>query len=863
MKRGFTFVILSFLVLMPIMTVSAQKSRTINRTQKVQKHSVQKTESEFSVTQAFSAGTGVYLNWRVSVEADIIGFLVYRVTPNGRELASQTLIPGSYLQTKQMTNDGTLYEFYDEKGDLNTNYVIESYSNSGKTMISAPFSTKEVADLAAIAGTSAEDFVKAAQNKTPILETNQTKLPKTLNNQRSASESLSNINTHRAVMTMPGVKIGVKKEGFYRVSRAELQAAGFDVNADSALWKLYLEGVELAINVGANGDYIEFLGKGIDEIESDTRNYNLVVGATNGKRMGVEVSRPQGNGVPATSYFNSYVRKERMTYAGGILNGDNQNYFGTFVGSTSGDVNFNLDSIDYLAGKSTMEITIQGLSQTSHQIQVVLNGETLNPIIGNSRESMVGTYSVPISLFRNGNNTLQMRNIVGSFTLVDSIKIEHFRFYRAVANQLSFYARGNRPSTVRGFTSPNIRVFNVNNPLEPRLVTNLEVVPEDGEYGVALLAGPERNLLAVEDTGLSSVASVVANAPSTLSTPANEANLVILSHGNFITQANAWANYRRGQGFDVDVINVEDIYDEFGFCVTSSNAIRSFLDYAKNNWQTPPQYVLMIGDSTYDARNYQGLGYFNFVPTKFVDTIYTEVPSDEALADFNDDGLSELAIGRIPVRTAQAATDALNKTIGFEINTANNMNRGALFASDLPNGYDFEDLSQRLADQLPASMPKSYINRAAPNAQSLLISDMNTGRFLVNYSGHGNAADWASSSFFSKANVPLLTNSSNLSVYVLLTCLNGYFVSPAITQEGLSERLLSSTVGGGVAVWSSTGLTTPDIQEVMATRFYQQIALGNIPRLGDLIKDAKTTINGGRDVRLSWGLLGDPMLKVR
>jgi hypothetical protein len=70
----------------------------------------------------------------------------------------------------------------------------------------------------------------------------------------------------------------------------------------------------------------------------------------------------------------------------------------------------------------------------------------------------------------------------------------------------------------------------------------------------------------------------------------------------------------------------------------------------------------------------------------------------------------------------------------------------------------------------------------------------------------------------------------------------------------MGEVLLKSNNGGAVSVWASTGLTTPDVQEVMATRFYTQMSAGNITRLGDLIKDAKSVINGGRDVRLSWAL---------
>jgi hypothetical protein len=79
----------------------------------------------------------------------------------------------------------------------------------------------------------------------------------------------------------------------------------------------------------------------------------------------------------------------------------------------------------------------------------------------------------------------------------------------------------------------------------------------------------------------------------------------------------------------------------------------------------------------------------------------------------------------------------------------------------------------------------------------------------------------------------------------------------------MAEALLNSTTGGAVASWASTGTTTPDIQQIMGVHFYNQVVAGQITRLGDLIIDAKTVVPGGRDVRLTWVLLGDPMLKVR
>jgi hypothetical protein len=330
-------------------------------------------------------------------------------------------------------------------------------------------------------------------------------------------------------------------------------------------------------------------------------------------------------------------------------------------------------------------------------------------------------------------------------------------------------------------------------------------------------------------------------------------------------QANAWANYRRSQGISVVVTESSEIYDEFNYGVFSSDAVKVFLAYATDNWQTPPAYVLLLGDASFDSRNYQGTGYWNMVPTKFVDTIFSEVGSDEALADFNGDGLSELAIGRIPTRIPQDAADILARQITWEAALpANPLSRGNVFAFDLPNGYDFEGMSIRMRDQLPAGTPSTMVSRASATAQADLMTALNTGPYLVNYSGHGSTGVWASTGFFGIANVPQLVNSpSSRPIYTMLTCLNGYFMN--LTNDSLAELLIKSPNGGAISAWASTGETTPDVQEIMGLRFYNQIGSGpaSLNRLGDLIKDAKTVIPGGSDVRLSWALIGDPMLKVR
>ena len=375
---------------------------------------------------------------------------------------------------------------------------------------------------------------------------------------------------------------------------------------------------------------------------------------------------------------------------------------------------------------------------------------------------------------------------------------------------------------------------------------------------------PEEAIALLDKAG-----TLAPNDPAVLRSPSNSATLLIISHKNFMAEAQAWANYRIGQGISVKLIDVSEIYDEFNYGDTSAQSIKTFLLYAKNSWQNAPSYVLLIGDASYDARNYEGLGYNNFVPTRIVTTVFGEAGSDDSLTDFNGDGLAEMAIGRITARTSQTVTNAMAKVTAWEAATPTPQARGALFAYDwydASNNYDFEAISTRLKNQLPGTITSSMVGRGDTppppgTPQSVLISSINTGKYVVNYAGHGTTGAWASTDFFSNNNVPALTNASNQSIFTMLTCFNGYFLH--VQNKSLGETLLEATNGGAVAAWASTGETTPDVQEAMATRFFLKLGQGQIERLGDLVNDAKTVIPGGTDVRLSWALIGDPMLKVR
>jgi hypothetical protein len=214
----------------------------------------------------------------------------------------------------------------------------------------------------------------------------------------------------------------------------------------------------------------------------------------------------------------------------------------------------------------------------------------------------------------------------------------------------------------------------------------------------------------------------------------------------------------------------------------------------------------------------------------------------------------------------------LTKTMTFETPVNLSLDRGALFAFDVPQGYDFNAMSQILAAQLPASMPKTFVNRGLPDpnpgfiqdpmAHENLMNAINAGKHVVNYAGHGSAGVWENSTFLGVPHVQQMTNQANPSIFMMLTCRNGFFLPPRPTDDSIAEALLKASNGGAAATWASTTETTPDYQLTMGTEFFRQLASAQHPRLGDTIRFAKLTI-AGSDVGYSWVLLGDPLLKIR
>jgi len=112
---------------------------------------------------------------------------------------------------------------------------------------------------------------------------------------------------------------------------------------------------------------------------------------------------------------------------------------------------------------------------------------------------------------------------------------------------------------------------------------------------------------------------------------------------------------------------------------------------------------------------------------------------------------------------------------------------------------------------------------------------------------------------FGSADALEVSNSGHLSIFVMMTCLNGYF--QGIVLDSLAEALVKSEKGGAVAVWASSAMTYPEHQALMNREFYRQIYSGQTT-LGEAVAGAKAA-TADLDARRSWILFGDPTTRIK
>jgi hypothetical protein len=849
--------------------------------------------------KAVSYADGVQLNWESGYEVNNLGYYLYREQNGKRTRVTPAVVAGSALTVGQgnRLTAGYSYSWFDSKGTADTSYYLESidlngqrqtfgpiYAFAGATNLSSPRQQRAMllSDLAKFAREKNETGNTLDSSSSSSIWSNTLGWPSSMKGVANlwlpnASLSSASLAVQQRIAAGKAVKLEVRGSGWYRVSQQELVAAGLEPATDARLLQLYVDGEEIPIALNNNGarlsanDALEFYGVALDTPTTDTRTYWLIAGNSAGKRIVPKRGKPRdfyqtvGMENVLRSFDYTTERREKLLYASHLLNGDTDNILGAPVLSEPVQQTIAIRNLDRdSSSQPQLVIALQGLTAQGHEVRVQLNGVDVGTMSFIAGEHYVSHFNIRRELLREGDNavTLAATNGDSDISLIDSIRLTYAHAYRADNNALRFSLPPGQLVRVNGFTSSNIRVIDITNPASPFEVA-ANVSPATGGYSVTIPAASNdaRTLMAFADELAGHPALVVANKPSSWNARTNGADMIIITHKDFREAIEPLANLRRSQGMSVAVVDVEDVYDEFSYGAHTPFAIRSFLMSAAGNWARKPGYLLLVGDSSWDPRNYLDQGDNDFVPTKLIDTSYMETGSDDWLADFTGEGQPQLSLGRLPGRTANEISLMVSKILTYEQQRELNLPlRGAVLVAD--NG--FESRSSQTQSLLPSGVAVQTINRAEIGNDDLMrgqiVDALNQGPMIVNYYGHGSVSVWTSAGLLDSELADTLTNANKPSVFVMMTCLNGY--SQDAFTDSLSESILKAPGGGAVAVWASSGFTDSNPQFLMNSQFYRLLFGVQPQTLGDAARGAKAATSN-QDVRRTWILFGDPTMRLR
>ena len=841
---------------------------------------------------------GVLTEWRTGDEVNNLGFHVYREINGERTAATHAIIAGSGL----MTGPGAAprgerhYAFWDldpAAQNRTAVYFIQDVDFNGTSTWHGPMTPVEgglqVPPNVASSG-SLRDVNKESRRHSKMLRVAGTQLEGRWTAKRTPPPS-TQLEMQWALAAQPAVKIGVTHPGWYRVTQPELVAAGLDARVNPRTLRLYAEGIERAIVVTGEGDgrfdasdAIEFYGTGLDTPSTDTRVYWLVAGTSPARRIAVRDNSARGDRSSqnvswgAQSFWYTVQQKERSIFFAALKNGEAENWFGQVVSVDPIDIDIAVPHLDRAAASpAQLEITLQGVNAgtaaSDHRVGVMVNDAEVGEIVFTGQALATQRFTVRVAALADGPNVVRLvaRGGEEDYSLVDTVRLSYWHTYEADADVVAATADAPRPVTIGGFVSRAVRLVDITDPTGVEEIRGSLGTDRNGLTSIsAQLTGSDvRTLFGFTDATIASPAYVRANRPSSWHATAAGYEYLAITHSLFAQSATALADRRRQQGLTAAVVDVEDIYDEFNFGEKTPQALKDFVNRAHTTGKRALRFVVLLGDATIDPRDYSGFGDADFVPTAQVPMaqVSLETASDDWFADADDDGVPELAVGRLSVRTAVQAQEIIAKIVGYETSNDTSWIKNVLLVADENDAVsNFEQSSRALRSLVPAGYDVKDVFRGALGPDEThweLLDQVNRGQLIVNYTGHGSMRVWGHDAALLTADDvrDLWRNNARLPFVVAMNCLNGFF-HDIYDEESLGETFLRAPQGGAIAAWASSALTQPGPQAQVNQELFRLLFTRAELTIGEAVAAAKRVITDS-DVRRSWILFGDPAMRLR
>ena len=806
------------------------------------------THAMLASFEAFSDRGATIVRWVTASEAGTVGFYLYREVSGEWEAAHEGLLPG-LLDAPQ----GGVYDFHDLGANAQERYLLVEVDVQGVQSEHGPFDV----NFESTAQTILDDgalFGRQAHELGPIGTT----LKAANREKQSPGDAVA-------------IYLGVEETGLYTISAAEV-AARFGITEASVRDRIQTgelllteEGETVAWAPSADGSALEFFGVGVRSLFTTERIYRLALDT--GSTMGERSAAPDILTGGLTFESDLHLEEDLIPAVIIAQDPDADYWFWQLISAEplmplTAAVTFELETI---AGDGTLQVDLHGIAGEGHSVEVRLNGTALG---NTSFEGVVphqATFAVPESVMQVGENTLSIEpvNPGSSMLYLNSADLTYTRGYATSAPALLFGAGQDASVEVTGLTGGDLQALDVSDPSQPvRLVDTVAAAT-----GLQLATETGRSYFAVSAAEVRSPTSIWNDVSSGLQSAGNAADYLLITPAELFTEAQALADYRETEGLSTMLVELQDIYDEFAFGTPDPNAIRDFLIYTQSNWASAPDFVVLIGKGSFDYRDILGRG-GNLLPPLMVRTQDGIFSADTKYADLvADDGLPDVAIGRLPVASKAELNSVIQQIIGYEGSLDALPDEITMLADETFPRNNFGMSSDSVSEVLPVGWNANAVYRSElgdlESTRALFFDEVRKGPRLVNYLGHAGATSLGFREIlFSVEDVETLTIDGTQPLFSNMTCTASRFAVPG--QVSLGEALLLDDEAA-IAVWGPSGISINAQATLLARALVNELSAGDETRIGPMINRAfpvLADLEFGHDMISIYHLFGDPALRV-
>ncbi|OPL19390.1 MAG: hypothetical protein AVO35_10920 [Candidatus Aegiribacteria sp. MLS_C] len=326
-----------------------------------------------------------------------------------------------------------------------------------------------------------------------------------------------------------------------------------------------------------------------------------------------------------------------------------------------------------------------------------------------------------------------------------------------------------------------------------------------------------------------------------------DGSYVFIGSEESIALAQDLIDWKAQKGYQVEI----GLLSEIG---GTTSAIDAWLEDAFNTWPNPPEYVLLVGGH-------------NVVPTPQYSGSYTHA-ADNEYAVVGSGALPSMNIGRICGNDTDDLAYISWKLVQHETDPYQPAGENWFMKGFSMACTDFEAPEEALrihqlfqAHAIESDFYCSALGGTTPSL-SQIVADINEGRSVISYIGHGDATSWVTTGF-SNSNIASLTNGRRMPWVYTIGCQNGQFDDYYCFCEAFLSEGSTSTPRGAITVMGSSTYTPVGPGDTLQVHTFRGYFTEELHHLGAAHTWGKLKCNeyfgsGGSDMIMMAHLFGDP-----